>query len=82
MSKSEIDSLVSRAAMHASEQLEAYLRSQVAALGITAEEFMRDYEIEEWPLQTSIAEDFLGGMTTVRLRHEYKIKRKESIKID
>jgi hypothetical protein len=77
MSDSMIDSLVAKAARDEREHVEAFLQSRVAALGITEEEFVRDYELEVGHLLIS-PPDVVTGDEVVIGRRIYEIKRKDT----
>lgn len=56
------------------DHLDQYLRKQVAMLGITVEEFARDYILEEHPLEWSFGDGFME--TDFRMRQEFRVRLK------
>lgn len=57
-------------------QLEAYLRGVMQALGVTVEEFARDYTLEEWPIETQLLEESFSDDVMFRVRQQYRVRRK------
>lgn len=69
-----IDTMTKNAARQMSEQLDNYLRREVAMLGITVEEFARDYILEEHPIQWSWGDEFMA--TDFKVRQEFRVRLK------
>lgn len=70
----QLDTMTHNASRQMADKLEHYLRMQVAMLGITVEEFARDYILEEHPLEWSFGDGFMA--TDFKIRQEFRVRLK------
>jgi len=72
---SMLDTFGNKAAKELSDKTEQFLRRQVAILGITVDEFVRDYVFEQWPIEYSLS-DGLSDDLTIKFRTQFHVRRK------
>ena len=71
---SAIEEQMREASQDLANQQEKYLREVIAALGITVEEFARDYYIEEHPSETTVLP--LSNDLIFFVRQKFRVRRK------